>query len=115
MEIMSLSYAIKVSEEDYKNIATAYQWQVPIQGHLQVLDVAVFHYKNSKFVLEFTGNVDNVKIPDKKICVIDVEDQIYHVTIRECAGRGDNAHQKRFKSKKPFRHAIKLMRFVMKV
>ena len=110
MEIMSLSYAIKVSEEDYKNIATAYQWQVPIQGNLQVLDVAVFHYKNSKFVLEFTGNVDNIKIPDKKICVIDVEDQIHHVKVKYCAGRGDNG-QKRFVTKKPFNHAIKTMRF----
>ena len=107
-------HSIKVSDVDYRNIACTYGWQVQTtQGNLQ-LDAAVFHLKNSKFVLEFNGNVENLSIPDKKIVVIDVQDQIHHVTIKECAGRGDNA-QKRFKSKKPFKRAIKLMRFVMKV
>ena len=104
-------HSIKVSDDDYRNIACTYQWQVQsAHGNLQ-LDVAVFHFKNSKFVLEFNnGNVENLSLPDKKICVIDVEDQIHHVKVKYCAGRGDNG-QKRFVTKKPFNHAIKTMRF----
>lgn len=108
---MLSSYAIDVSDEDYTSIATQYQWQVPTQA--QALDVALFHYKNMKFVLEFT-NEATLKLANKKIEIIDVQDETHNVKVKECAGSGDN-EQKRFVSKKPFNNAIKLMRFVIEI
>ena len=110
---MLINKHFKVSDVDYSgNIATTYQWQ--IQGNLHFLEVAFFHVKYSKFVLEFAGNVDGLQIADGKICLVDVEDQIHEMKVKQCTGAGD-CGQKRFASKTCFNQSIKSVRLVIEM
>ena len=111
---MLLFKHFKVSDEDYGNVAINCQMQVEVQGNIQIIDVAFFHFKYSKFVMDFTGNVDGLQISDKKIHLVDVEDQIHEVKVKQCTGAGD-CGQKRFASKTCFNQSIKSVRLVIEM
>ena len=112
---MLLFKHFKVSDEDYGNVAINSQLQVEVQGNIQIIDVAFFHFKHNKFVLDFTGNdVDILELSNKKIHLVDVEDQIHEVKVKQCTGAGD-CGQKRFASKTCFNQSIKSVRLVIEM
>ena len=112
---MLLFKHFKVSDEDYGNVAINCQMQVQFQGNIQIINVEFFHFKHSKFVLDFTGNdVDALELSAKKIYLVDVEDQIHKVKVKQCTGAGD-CGQKRFASKTCFNQSIKSVRLVIEM